>query len=58
MDDRIKKTEAYIRITDIRNDNDFEIYPFFKKTLNDDVKISYPSVKKQRDENMIIKTPE
>jgi len=58
VDDRIKKTEAYIRITDIRNDNDFEIYPFFKKTLNDDVKISYPSVKKQRNENMIIKTPE
>ena len=58
MEEVVEKTEAYIKINDEKGSKDLEISPFFRKILVDDVKISYPSLKTQREENLIIKTPE
>lgn len=55
---QIEKKEAYIRMTDKQGSNDFVIVPNFKKVLSDDVRISYPSLDKNREEKVIIITPQ
>lgn len=52
----VEKKEAYIQITNSDGNNDFEIVPNFSKTLSENVKISYPSLNKQRAENLLIIT--
>lgn len=54
----IDTSEAYIQITDSRRSSDFQIVPWFAKVLTEDLKISYPSLKKSRDENVVVRTPE
>ena len=54
----VNKNDAYIQITDSRRSNDFQIIPWFDKVLSENVKISYPSLKKNRDESVVIMTPE
>ena len=53
----VDKEDAYIQITDTKRSRDFQIVPWFTKVLNEDLRISYPSLKKSRDENIIIMTP-
>lgn len=55
---QIEKKEAYIRMTDIKGSSDFIMVPDFKKVLSDSVKISYPSLNKNREERVIIITPQ
>lgn len=54
--DTVKKKDAYIQIKSSKETNDFEIVPWFNKVLTENVKISYPSLKSQRDENLILET--
>lgn len=49
----IDKREAYIKIITSKGSEDFEMYPNFSKPLSEDSKISYPSLKPQRDEKLI-----
>ena len=53
----IPKKDAYIQIVGSRKTEDFEITPYFEKSLNETSKILYPSLKKQRDEKVAIITP-
>jgi hypothetical protein len=55
---QIEKKEAYIRMTDRQGSSDFIMVPDFKKSLSDSVKISYPSLNKNREERVIIITPQ
>ena len=55
---RVEKKDAYIQLTDFKGSNSFEIQPNLTKVLSEDIRISYPSIKKQRDEKVIIMTPE
>lgn len=50
----INKKDAYIKITTEKMSEDFEIRPNFIKTLSENTKITYPSLKKDRDEKVII----
>lgn len=52
----VEKTEAYIKISNIRESEDFNINPDFNKTLSENAKISYPSLRKDRGEKVIIIT--
>ena len=53
----IDKSEAYIRIITSKGNEDFEMYPNFSKVLSENSVVSYPSLKTQRDENVVIITP-
>ena len=53
----IKKSDAYLQIKSSRKDESFEIVPEFSKEISQNCKISYPSLKKNRDENLIITSP-
>lgn len=53
----IPKKDAYIQIVGSRKTEDFEITPYFEKSLNETSRILYPSLKKQRDEKVAIITP-
>lgn len=52
----VEKTEAYIKISNIRESEDFNINPDFNQTLSENAKISYPSLRKDRGEKVIIIT--
>jgi hypothetical protein len=52
----VNKKDAYIRITNTKGNEDFEIRSNFSKTLSENVKITYPSLKEKREENVIIIT--
>ena len=54
INDSINKKDAYIKIISSKGNEDFEIHKNFNKTLSENVKISYPSLQKNRDENVII----
>lgn len=54
----VDKKDAYIQITDLKWISDFDIIPDFTKELSENVKISYPSLKLQRDEKFMIITPQ
>ncbi len=53
----IDKSEAYIKIITSKGNEDFEMYPNFSKVLSENSVVSYPSLKTQRDENVVIITP-
>ena len=53
----VPKKDAYIQIVNSRKADNFEIVPYFEKSLNETCRILYPSLKKQRDEKVVIVTP-
>lgn len=55
--DWVNKKDAYIQIVNERGSRDFLIQPNFTKVLEEDTRILYPSLKEQRDEEIIIRTP-
>ena len=57
VDKSVPKKDAYIQIVDSKRTNDFDIVPDFEKQIVENCKISYPSKKTQRDENVVITTP-
>ena len=58
VENSIEKRDAYIQIVNSRGANDFEIRPYFTQTLLEDSRVIYPSIKLERDENVIIVTKE
>ena len=54
--DSIEKKDAYIKISNPRENEDFNINSDFNKILTENVKITYPSLNKNRDEKIIITT--
>ena len=54
----VPKKDAYVKTTDIDGSKDFELTSNFVSILNKNTKISYPSMMKQRDEKLIVITPE
>lgn len=58
VENSIEKRDAYIQIVNSRGANDFEIRPYFTHTLLEDSRVIYPSIKLERDENVIIVTKE
>lgn len=52
----VEKGDAYIKLTSLRDSEDFNIQSNFRKNLIENVKISYPSLNKNRDEKIIITT--
>ena len=53
----VKKSDAYLQIKSSRKDESFEIVPEFSKEISQNCKVSYPSLKKNRDEKLIITSP-
>ena len=58
VDDELEKSDAYINITDSKRSNDYVISPGFERNILENCKISYPSIRVDREENVVIKTPE
>ena len=58
VDDELEKSDAYINITDSKRSNDYIISPGFERNILENCKISYPSIRVDREENVVIKTPE
>jgi hypothetical protein len=58
VENSIEKRDAYIQIVNSRGANDFEIRPYFTQALFEDSRVIYPSIKLDRDENVIIVTKE
>lgn len=56
IDKSVDKSDAYLQISDLRKDSQFEIVPNFHFVLMEDCKISYPSLKIDRDEKVTILT--
>ena len=57
IDKSVDKSDAYLQISNIRRDNQYQIEPHFTKILAEDCRIIYPSLKKNRDEKIMILTP-
>ena len=57
MDEQVSKKDAYIQIVDSRKVSDFDIVSNFERQISENCKISYPSRKTERHENIIILTP-
>ena len=58
VDNELEKSDTYINIEDSKKSSDYTISPNFTKDILWNCKISYPSIKIDRKENVIIKTPE
>ncbi len=54
----VEKSDAYIQIVDTKGTKEYEIRPNFSKNLTENVKIAYPSLNTQRNERIIIITPQ
>ena len=54
----VEKKDAYVKLVNLKGGSDFVIIPNFSKTLSENVKISYPSLKVQRDEKLIMIAPQ
>ncbi len=52
----VDKRDAYIKITGLKWSEDFNIQSSFERSLSENGKIAYPSLKKNRDEKVIITT--
>lgn len=55
-DGKVEKRDAYVQITSLRGSEDFEIFPEFTKNLSENLVISYPSLKNERDEKLVVIT--
>lgn len=58
VENRVDKSEAYVQISNNRGNSSIEIVPYFTRSLSEDLKISYPSLRQIRDEIVVIITPE
>ena len=58
VNNQVEKNDAYIKITSQKSINDFIIIPWFTKILSEDVRIAYPSLRANREEKMIVETPQ
>ena len=58
VNNQVEKNDAYIKITSQKSINDFIITPWFTKILSEDVRIAYPSLRANREEKMIVETPQ
>ena len=56
--DNVSKRDAYIQINNWKRVEEYEIGPWFNKILSESCEISYPSNKYEREEKIIIMTPE
>lgn len=56
VSDQVNKSDAYVQSTTSKWITDFVIVPYFAGVLSESQKISYPSIKNQRDEKVIIMT--
>lgn len=57
VNDRVDKSDAYVQLVTSKGTTDLVIMPYFSRALSESQKISYPSLKSQRDEKIIIITP-
>lgn len=57
VNDRVDKSDAYVQFVTSKGTTDLVIMPYFSRALSESQKISYPSLKSQRDEKIIIITP-
>jgi len=57
VSDRVEKRDAYVQLATSKGTTDLVIMPYFSRALSESQKISYPSLKSQRDEKIIIITP-
>ena len=57
VEESISKKDAYLQIVDSNKSNDFEITPSLNYTLSENCRILYPSLRKDREEEMMITTP-
>lgn len=57
VNDRVDKSDAYVQLVTSKGITDLVIMPYFSRALSESQKISYPSLKSQRDEKIIIITP-
>lgn len=58
VNDNVAKRDAYIQINNWKKNEDYEIDPWFVKVISESCEISYPSNKIDRDEKIILITPE
>ena len=56
VNDRVDKSDAYVQLVTSKGTTDLVIMPYFSRALSESQKISYPSLKSQRDEKIIIIT--
>ena len=56
IDESVKKRDAYIQIMSERRTDDYEIVPYLDKILEENCKITYPSMTTNRNEKVIIMT--
>ena len=57
MSESIDRSDAYIQIVDDKRSSSYDITSFFLQILSENCKISYPSLKSQRDEKLVIMSP-
>lgn len=57
VNDRVEKRDAYVQLATSKGTTDLIIMPYFSRALSESQKISYPSLKIQRDEKIIVITP-
>ncbi len=54
----VEKGDAYIQIVNSKRADDYLLQSSFEKILNENCKIIYPSMKKDREEKVVIESPE
>ena len=54
----VEKNDAYIQIIDNKRTDDYVLESSFEKILSENCKIAYPSLKKDREEKVVIESPE
>jgi hypothetical protein len=54
----VDRKDAYIQMTNLMGYDDYDIIPNFAKVLSENIKISYPSLKTERNEKLIIINPQ
>ena len=54
----VEKVDAYVQIVGSKRTDDYILQPNFEKILTESCKIIYPSMKKDRDEKVLMETPQ
>lgn len=57
VDDSVEKRDAYVQVTDSRGAIDYEIVKNMSRIISEDSKITYPSLKLDRDESVVLLSP-
>ena len=58
VNDNVEKRDAYIQINNWKRNQDYEIEPWFSKIISESCEVSYLSNKTDREEKIILMTPE